>query len=297
MPDAQLSPAKLATPSSAEPRPAVNELPASFEPFAQELAYIRVNEKLVGRLMKRLGGCSTIRLLDVAAGTGLMTSLAHERARGTGSRLVATLLDLDLPALAWARNEVQADQADYIYASADQLPLNSQYDAVIFANSLHLLDAEAKQKALAECCRVLCPGGALAFNSTFYDGAYPEESKPFYSRWIRRSIMEINKRLPDRAKGEKVQAMEWLPADGYHELITTAGFRVVEMRERRVLLSQAAVRSISSYTEFAKGALHATDGDAEEASKVLQATVQQTFRELKMRYLPRNWLEIIAVKA
>ena len=65
----------------------------------------------------------------------------------------------------------------------------------------------------------------------------------------------------------------------------------------RVLLSQAAVRSISSYTEFAKGALHATDGDAEEASLILQSTVQQTFRDLKMKYLPRNWLEIIAVKA
>jgi hypothetical protein len=57
------------------------------------------------------------------------------------------------------------------------------------------------------------------------------------------------------------------------------------------------VRAISAYAEFAKGALHATDGDAAEASKVLQATVQQTFRDLKMKYLPRIWLEIIAVKA
>ena len=53
------------------------------------------------------------------------------------------------------------------------------------------------------------------------------------------------------------------------------------MRERRVLLSQAAVRAISSYKEFAKGALHATDEDAEEAAKALQATVQQTFRDLQ----------------
>ena len=69
------------------------------------------------------------------------------------------------------------------------------------------------------------------------------------------------------------------------------------MRERRVLLSQAAVRAISSYKEFAKGALHATDEDADEASRALQVTVQQTFHDLKMKYLPRNWLEIIAVKA
>jgi len=91
--------------------------------------------------------------------------------------------------------------------------------------------------------------------------------------------------------------MEWLNADGYVSLLNEAGFRVIEMRERRVLLSQAAVRAISAYKEFAKGALHATDEDADEASAVLQATVQQTFRDLKMKYLPRTWLEILAQKA
>ena len=45
------------------------------------------------------------------------------------------------------------------------------------------------------------------------------------------------------------------------------------------------------------GALHATEEDAEEAAKALQATVRQTFHDLSMKYLPRNWLEIIAVKA
>jgi len=275
----------------------VSEQPASFEPFAEELAYIRVNERLVDRLVKRLDGCSTINLLDIAAGTGLMTSLTHEKTSANGARLASTLLDIDRPALIQARLDVKADRADIVYASAASLPLKPGYDAIIFANSLHLLEPEQKREALAEANRVLRPGGVLAFNSTFFDGAYPEESKPFYSRWIRRSIVEINRRLPNREKGEKVQAMEWLNADGYVSLLNEAGFRVIEMRERRVLLSQAAVRAISAYKEFAKGALHATDEDADEASAVLQATVQQTFRDLKMKYLPRTWLEILAQKA
>ena len=79
--------------------------------------------------------------------------------------------------------------------------------------------------------------------------------------------------------------------------VESAGFKVLEMRERRVLLSQAAVRAISSYKEFAKGALHARDEDAEEAARALRVTVQQTFRDLQMKYLPRNWVEFIAVKA
>jgi hypothetical protein len=90
--------------------------------------------------------------------------------------------------------------------------------------------------------------------------------------------------------------MEWLEAADYHELIECNGFKVEEVRERRVLLSQAAVRAISSYSEFAKGALHASDEDAAEASRALQVTVKQTFNDLKMKYLPRNWLEIIATK-
>lgn len=276
----------------------VSELAAqSFEPFADEVAYIRVNERLVDRLIRSLNS-PTIHLLDIAAGTGLMTSIAYDRAKAAGAKLVSTLLDLDLAALKQAREDVQADLAEFIFASADHLPLKPQrFDAVIFANSIHLLDNKAKEKALAESWQALKPGGVIALNTTFYEGAYPEESKPFYSRWIRRAIAEINQRLPNRAKGEKVQAMEFLPAEDYREMVHAAGFKVLEMRERRVLLSQAAVRAISSYKEFAKGALHATDEDAAEASKALQATVQQTFHDLSMKYLPRTWLEIIAVKS
>jgi ubiquinone/menaquinone biosynthesis C-methylase UbiE len=268
-----------------------------FEAFAKEPAYIKVNGKLVERLLHYLNGHKSIRLLDLAAATGLMTSLADQMTRAAGIELHSTLLDLDLPALKQARQEVLARDAGYIYASADCLPLSQTYDAIIFGNSIHLLDNDAKEKALAENRRVLREGGVIAINTTFYDGAYPEESKPFYSRWIRRAIAEINRRLPQRVKSEKVQAMDWLPAQGYKDLILGAGFKILEMRERRVLLSQAAVRAISSYKEFAKGALHATDDDADEAAKALQATVRDTFHDLKMKYLPRTWLEIIAVKS
>ena len=270
----------------------------TFDPFAKEPAYIHVNEKLTDRVIKRLGGAKTIRLLELAAGTGLPTSLMYQRAKDAGVKLLATLLDLDLPALYQAMIEVDEKSATYVFGSADTLPFESEsYDAVFFANGLHLLDGGAKESALTESHRVLKPGGLFAMNTTFYDGAYPEESKPFYGRWIRRSIVEINQRLPGRDKGEKVQAMEFLTADDYRELIKRAGFDIVESRERRVMLSQAAVRAISSYKDFAMGALHATEQDAEEAAKALQATVRQTFHDLQMKYLPRTWLEIIAVKA
>jgi ubiquinone/menaquinone biosynthesis C-methylase UbiE len=268
-----------------------------FDPFAKEVSYIRVNEKLIDRLMKRLNGAREVKLLDVAAGTGLMTNLAFEKAEPLGIKVVPTLLDLDRPALQQAQIEVAPHKAEYVYATADVMPIESgKYDAVIFANSVHMLDDESKDRAIKESFRVLRPGGILAFNSTFYDGAYPEESKPFYSRWIRRSIVEINQRLPHRDRSQKVEAIKWLTPEEYRDMITGAGFKIIEMRHRVVHLSQSSVKAISTYKEFAKGALHATDEDAETASQALQASVRQAFRDLKMKFLPRNWLEVIAVK-
>lgn len=273
----------------------VTEL-ATFDPFTKEAAYIHVNERLVRRILRRFKPGEPVRLLDVASSVGLMTGLAFDEAAKRDVKLQSTLIDIDRPALQQAKIELGSRNARFIFASAGDLPLKPGFDAAIFANSLHLLDDSLKVKALAEVHRVLRPGAPLAFNSTFYDGAYPEESKPFYSRWIRRSIVEVNRRLPNREKSDKVQAMEWLSTDQYRQLVTDAGFKVVEVRERRVLLSQAAVRAICAYAEFAKGALHATDEDAAEAAKSLQVTVRQTFHDLQMKYLPRNWLEIISVR-
>jgi ubiquinone/menaquinone biosynthesis C-methylase UbiE len=269
----------------------------TFDPFAKEPAYIHVNERLIDRTLKQFRGCRNVRMLDIAANSGLITDLAYSSGKRCGIDVQSTLFDFDQEAVRIARQEVSAESASLAIADATSLPFGQAFDAAVFANALHLLDEDSKQRALLEVHRVLKPDGVLAFNSTFYEGAYPEESRPFYSRWIRRAIVEMNRRLPGRSKGERAQAMEFLSADSYRHLIECAGFRIKEMRERRVLLSQAAVRAICSYKMFAMGALHATDEDAAEASKALQATVKQTFHELHMKYLPRNWLEIIAVRA
>ena len=270
----------------------------TFDPFAKEPAYIHVNERLIDRTLKQFEGCRQVRMLDIAANSGLITDLAYTRGKTCGIEVQSTLFDFDQEAVRIANQEVTAGHATLAIADATRMPFSQgSFDLAIFANALHLLDEDAKQAALLEVHRVLKPEGILAFNSTFYEGAYPEESKPFYSRWIRRAILEINRRLPGRSKGERAQAMEFLSAAGYRHLIECAGFRIKEIRERRVLLSQAAVRAICSYKVFAMGALHATEEDAAEASKALQATVKQTFHELNMKYLPRNWLEIVAVRA
>lgn len=269
----------------------------TFEPFTGEHAYVRVNDKLVARMLRRAGQRDRYRLLDVAAGTGLMTVLARARADALGVELDSVLLDVDLATLTDARRKRPPDAIrGWVCASASHLPFREAFDLVVFANSLHLLDDRVKADALAEALGVLRHGGVLAVNSAFYAAAAPEETRPFYGRWIRRAIAEINRAQPGRTKSAPASAANPLSASRYGELIACAGFQLVEMRERRVLLSQSAVRAISSYRDFAMGALRATEEDADAASRALQVTVRPTFRDLKMRYLPRRWLEIIAIR-
>ena len=269
----------------------------TFEPFAREHAYVRVNEQLVNRMLRLAGRRDRYRLLDVAAGTGLMTTLAHSRAHALGTELDSVLLDIDLVRITDARRKMPPDAVrGWVCASASQLPFGEAFDLVVFANSLHLLDDQAKADSLAETLRVLHRGGVLAVNSAFYDGAAVEETTPFYGRWIRRAVVEMNQARPGRKRSDRARAANPLPASRYGELVACAGFQLVEMRERRVLLSQSAVRAISSYLEFAMGALRATEHDAEAASRALQRTVRPTFNDLRMRFLPRRWLEIIAVR-
>ena len=269
----------------------------TFEPFAGEHAYVRVNEQLVARMLGRAGRRDRCRLLDVAAGTGLLTSLAQSRARTLGIELDPVLLDIDLATLVDARHRAPPDGASgWVCASASHLPFGEAFDLVVFANSLHLLDDQAKAESLAEALRVLHRGGVLAMNSAFYEGAAPDETRPFYGRWMRRAIAEFNQSRPERTRSGRVQAANPLSASRYRELIASAGFRLVEMRERRVRLSQSAVRAISSYRDFAMDALRATEEDADAASLALRVTVHPAFRDLRMRYLPRRWLEIIAMR-
>ncbi len=278
-------------------RAGTTERARTFEPFARERAYIRVNERLIDRMLSHLPGRRRYQVLDIAAGTGLMTVIARSRAGARGAEIDSVLLDVDLAALREARREVPPDAVrGWVCASIDRLPLTEAFDMAIFANSIHLLDDRAKAASLAETRRVLRPGGVLAVNSAFYEGASPDGSRPFYGRWIRRAIGEINRSLPHRTRSDRAQAMMSLSASGYRDLVASAGFRVLEVRERHVLLSQAAVRAISSYRDFAMGALRATEEDADEASRALQMTVQATFHDLKMKYLPRRWLEVIAVR-
>jgi len=93
--------------------------------------------------------------LELGCGTGLFT---REFAR-SGARLTA--LDISPDLLAIARKEVPAANVEFIEGNACAMPFPAgQFDCVVGSSVLHHLDPA---RALAECSRVLKPGGTLAF--------------------------------------------------------------------------------------------------------------------------------------
>ena len=122
-------------------------VPLIFEPYAVDLA-------------NRLASRSPARVLEIAAGTGVVTrklaSVLPESAT-----IVATDLNqpmLDLAAGIGTRRPVQWRQAD-----AMQLPFeDSEFDAVVCQFGVMFFPGKAQ--ALSESRRVLRPGGVLIFN-------------------------------------------------------------------------------------------------------------------------------------
>jgi SAM-dependent methyltransferase len=123
-------------------------VPLIFEPYAADLA-------------ARLRARAVSRVLEVAAGTGVVTrALARELPRGC--EIVAT--DLNQAMLDQAAAIGTARPVEWRQADAMQLPFeDATFDALVCQfGAMFFPD---KRKAFAEARRVLKPGGVLLFNA------------------------------------------------------------------------------------------------------------------------------------
>jgi len=105
--------------------------------------------------MLSAGMAPGMEVLELGCGTGLFT---REFAR-SGARLTA--LDISPDLLELARREVPAANVNFVGGNAYAMDFPPErFDCVVGSSVLHHLDAP---RALAECFRVLKPGGTLAF--------------------------------------------------------------------------------------------------------------------------------------
>jgi SAM-dependent methyltransferase len=122
-------------------------VPLIFKPYAEDLA-------------DRLASRSLTRVLEIAAGTGVVTRALASTLPPSVS-IIAT--DLNQPMLDEASALGTARAVEWRQADAMQLPFHdATFDAVLC--QFGVMFFPEKPKAFSEACRVLRPGGVFIFN-------------------------------------------------------------------------------------------------------------------------------------
>jgi ubiquinone/menaquinone biosynthesis C-methylase UbiE len=267
--------------------PVADDDPFSFTPFTRHPFFTQVNRWILERVI-----CPGRQVIvDLGCGPGAITELILERTQGQQPPPHIIGVDPSQSAIAKARAAISSKWAEFKQGSAEWLSkLVKSADAVVFLNAIHLIPD--KVQVLKEIRRVLKPGGLLAFNSTFFNGAYVEGTSGFWRRWIVRSVQAL------REKGIEVKhighaaAMEWMSAEQYGAACEAAALKPTTIELLQVDMTRQALIDIGHFSLFIEGALPGVP--LEEGSRALEVGLERTMDELKVEAVPRYWLEVVA---
>lgn len=259
----------------------------SFTPFTRHPFFTQVNRWIIEKVITP--GRQII--VDLGCGPGAVTKLILERISGAEPAPHVIGVDPSPSAIARARACISSRFAEFKEGTAELLSrLVPPADAVVFLNAIHLMPDKAQ--VLKEIRRVLKPGGLLAFNSTFFNGAYVEGTSGFWRRWIVRSVQALREKGFDVQHTSHAAAMEWFSADQYVAACTAAGLRPTTVELLRVDMTRQALIDIGRFSLFIEGAL--PGAPLEEGAQALEIGLERTMEELKIESVPRNWLEVVA---
>lgn len=276
----------------------------TFERFAAHAFYTDVNRALVKQALAHLTkrpAHQSLTIVDMACGTGAVTRLIAQELAQQGLLEQARLIGVDPSAEALRHARLGMEElglkvnADFVQGESSDLPtIVGKADAVFFCNAIHLVPD--KLSAFKEVATILSPGGIFACNSAFYEGTYVAGTERFYRLWTRRAVGWLRKEHPESrvSRDAKATAMQWLSPEGYINLFNEAGFCDVETERTDVPISLDAWRDLGHYWLFIEGALPGVPlGIAADA---LGQAVYEAGQELGMTEVPRNWLQIVAVR-
>jgi ubiquinone/menaquinone biosynthesis C-methylase UbiE len=265
----------------------------SFKAFSSHPFFRQVNTWLVDRA--QLGGAS--RVVDVACGSGLVTELILERVSRAREALVVAL-DMSAAALRDARERVAGAAGvaiEFVQGKAEELRevVRGQVDSVVFCNGIHYV--EDKRSVFHQIHDTLRPGGTFAFNTAFFEGAELPETLPFYRRWMIKSLRLLRARYdlsPDRTK---VEARRQLTPAQYADALQSEGFEIQIQELLPATLPEQGWIDIARYADFAQGTLPGIP--LAQATEVLCDAIRETFAELGLTGVARNWLSVVAARA
>lgn len=238
------------------------------------------------------------RIVDLACGTGVVTRLILERLRGARNSVIIAI-DQSATALKQAMEDlkdVRDSAVQFVQSRVEPLSdtVKDSVDTVFFCNAIHYVSD--KDALMKEVRKVLKPGGQFAFNTSFFDGGQPPESRTFYRKWMFKAsrILRSEYGLSPKSGARKVEARKHLSAEEYSELIESHGLKVVKQEIDLVHVPLEGWLDISSFEDWITGIMPGVPLD--KASQALRKGCEQTFRELGIKTVPRNWLDIVAVR-
>lgn len=265
-----------------------------FAKFSKNAFYQALNARLVDMAEPGPGQ----RIVDLACGSGGVTRLILERLRGARDSMIIAI-DHSAAALKEAMEELR-DARDaavhFLQSRVEQLSetLRDSVDTIIYCNAIHYVPD--KDSLLEEIARALKPGGKFAFNTSFFEGAHPPESQVFYRRWMFKALRILRREYGlTPVKAEKVEARRHLTPEQYRRLLERHGLVVTRQEIDTVQVPIGGWLDISEYEDFIQGVMPGVP--LHKASAALKEGVRQTFRELSLEYVPRNWLDVVAVRA
>ena len=264
-----------------------------FAKFASNRFYRRHNARLVDMVDVGPGQ----RIVDLACGTGSVTWLIAERLKGARDSVVIGI-DQSAAALRQAMDDlkdVRDAAVQFVQSQVEQVSeaVRDSVDTVVFCNAIHYIPD--KGALLADIGKTLKPGGKLAFNTSFFDGAHLPETSLFYRKWMLKASRTLRREYGlSPVRSEKVESRKQLSPEEYRELLEDNGFRVTKQEIDTVQVPLDGWVDISAFTDFISGVMPGVP--MEKASAALRIAAAQTFEEMKVEYIPRNWLDVVAVR-
>ena len=268
----------------------------TFDPFARHQFYLDINAALVQRAIALVDATrpsgQQLSVVELASGTGAVTEQILDALQQCGRQTKVVAVEPSADALAIAHARLQGGKVEFVQGDADQLAeVASQADVAFFCNAIHLV--RDKRDVLGKLAHVLAPGGYLACNSTFFDGAYAPGSERAYQVYMRKALRWLRQQHPEArlVRREKADALQWLTVEQYEALAEEQELSVVERELEVAQMPLRAWQDIGSYSLFIEGALPGVPIPI--GAEALDHAAVETFAELDIEVIPRIWLQLI----
>jgi ubiquinone/menaquinone biosynthesis C-methylase UbiE len=274
-----------------------------YEPFADTEEYKQVNEDIIRSwvdIMRRKSSNGIDAILDIATGAGTMVQIVFDNLPDKWKKAAVLCLDQSGEALKLARSKLNStvERLKLVHSSVEDMDVPDQsIDIAVWGNGIHYLSEHAQLESIKRIKKALKPGGLFFFNTAFYEEARPSDTLPFYRTQVKNAVQYLRDRGISRQKDDsRTQASKFLPRSYYEDMVKEAGFKLIEAKEFAVDMKREAWEYISSFQQYAAGALRGYPVD--DAVKAMKAAVQPALEQHGERdkdgnlYITRKWLAI-----